>query len=49
MTNGAGRYTDLVITDSQVFKFVDKVVSENVSLTSFSILMARYKDFSIWP
>ena len=24
MTNGAGRYTDLVITDSQVFKFVDK-------------------------
>lgn len=45
MTNGAGRYTDLVITDSQVFKFVDKVVPENVSLTSFSILMARYKGF----
>ena len=45
MTNGAGRYTDLVITDSQVFKFVDKVVPDNVSLTSFSILMARYKGF----
>ena len=33
----------LVITDSQVFAFVSKVVPEDVPLTSFSILMARYK------
>lgn len=33
----------LVITDSQVFGKVAKVVPEDVPLTSFSILMARYK------
>lgn len=33
----------LVITDSQVFKQVDKIVPKKVSLTSFSILFARYK------
>ena len=33
----------LVITDSQVFGKVDKVVPDDVPLTSFSILMARYK------
>ncbi len=33
----------LVITDSQVFGKVSKIVPENVFLTSFSILMARYK------
>ncbi len=33
----------IVITDSQVFSEVSKTVSENVPLTSFSILMARYK------
>ncbi len=33
----------LVITDSQVFNFVSKIVPEDVPLTSFSILMARYK------
>lgn len=33
----------LVITDSQVFSFVKDVISESVPLTSFSILMARYK------
>ncbi len=33
----------LVITDSQVFGKVAKIVPENVLLTSFSILMARYK------
>ncbi|MBQ8183298.1 MAG: [Clostridia bacterium] len=33
----------LVITDSQVFGKVASVVPENVKLTSFSILMARYK------
>lgn len=33
----------LVITDSQVFKEVDKIVDKNISLTSFSILFANYK------
>lgn len=33
----------LVITDSQVFEKVAKIVPEDVPLTSFSILMARYK------
>lgn len=33
----------LVITDSQVFGKVDKIVPQDVPLTSFSILMARYK------
>jgi len=33
----------LVITDSQVFGKVDKIVPPDVRLTSFSILMARYK------
>lgn len=33
----------LVITDSQAFGIVDKLVPENVQLTSFSILFARYK------
>ncbi|MGH4124487.1 MAG: [FeFe] hydrogenase H-cluster maturation GTPase HydF [Clostridium sp.] len=34
---------DLVITDSQVFKKVNSIISKDVPLTSFSILMARYK------
>ena len=33
----------LVVTDSQVFGKVDKIVPSDVPLTSFSILMARYK------
>ena len=33
----------LVITDSQVFGKVDKIVPEDILLTSFSILFARYK------
>lgn len=33
----------LVITDSQVFDKVDALVPDRVPLTSFSILMARYK------
>ncbi len=37
----------LVVTDSQVFSFVSSVVPEEVPLTSFSILMARYKGFLI--
>lgn len=34
---------DLVITDSQAFKEVDKIVPKNIKLTSFSILFARQK------
>lgn len=35
----------LVITDSQVFEKVSKDTPEEILLTSFSILMARYKGF----
>lgn len=35
----------LVITDSQVFGFVNNIVPKDIKLTSFSILMARYKGF----
>ena len=35
----------LVITDSQVFKKVSAEVEDDIPLTSFSILMARYKGF----
>ena len=34
---------DLVITDSQAFKKVDKIVPKDIKLTSFSILFARQK------
>lgn len=34
---------DLVVTDSQVFPQVDALLPRTVPLTSFSILMARYK------
>lgn len=40
-----GRKPDFVITDSQVFKFVDSIVPKDIPLTSFSILLARYKGF----
>lgn len=33
----------MVITDSQAFGFVDKIVPSDITLTSFSILFARYK------
>lgn len=33
----------LVVTDSQAFEEVDRIVPKSVPLTSFSILMARYK------
>lgn len=33
----------LVITDSQVFNYVSKVIPEDIQLTSFSILFARIK------
>ena len=35
----------MVVTDSQAFGLVSKIVPEEVPLTSFSILMARYKGF----
>ncbi len=35
----------MVITDSQVFGAVSRIVPEDIPLTSFSILMARYKGF----
>ncbi len=38
-----GRKPRLVITDSQVFKEVDAIVPNDIPLTSFSIIMARYK------
>jgi [FeFe] hydrogenase H-cluster maturation GTPase HydF len=34
---------DLVITDSQAFKEVSKIVPDNIMLTSFSIVFARHK------
>lgn len=34
---------DLVVTDSQAFKFVSSVVPENIMLTSFSMMMAKMK------
>lgn len=40
-----GRTPSLVITDSQVFAKVSADVPESVPLTSFSILLARYKGF----
>ena len=33
----------MVITDSQVFKKVSEIVPKDISLTSFSVLFARYK------
>lgn len=35
----------LVVTDSQVFGFVNKITPSDIPLTSFSILMARYKGY----
>lgn len=37
------RKPDLVITDSQIFHQVNEIVPEDVPLTSFSIIMSRYK------
>ena len=41
----SGQTPDLVITDSQAFEKVNKIVPKGIELTSFSILMARYKGF----
>jgi len=38
-----GDKVKIVITDSQIFGFVSKIVPENIQLTSFSILFMRYK------
>ena len=40
-----GTKPSVVITDSQAFKKVSQIVPETIPLTSFSILMARYKGF----
>lgn len=40
-----GRKPRLVITDSQAFESVSKDTPDDIPLTSFSILMARYKGF----
>lgn len=37
------KQVDLVITDSQAFKRVNKIVPSEIKLTSFSILFARHK------
>ncbi|MDD4689914.1 MAG: [FeFe] hydrogenase H-cluster maturation GTPase HydF [Eubacteriales bacterium] len=38
-----GKSPSLVVTDSQVFPFADKETPKEIPLTSFSILMSRYK------
>ena len=43
LLEGLGRKPDLVITDSQAFAMVSQIVPEDILLTSFSILFARYK------
>ena len=40
-----GEKVKLVVTDSQAFKAVEEILEKDVPLTSFSILMARYKGF----
>ncbi|MBQ9007010.1 MAG: [Atopobiaceae bacterium] len=42
---GLARPAALVVTDSQAFAVVRDTVPERIPLTSFSILMARYKGF----
>ena len=42
---GLARPAVLVVTDSQAFAVVRDIVPEGIPLTSFSILMARYKGF----
>lgn len=45
--NSLKKAPSLVITDSQVFKYVSDIVPEEIPLTSFSILMARHKGILI--
>ena len=42
---GLAKKPSLAVTDSQVFSQVNKVLPNDIPLTSFSILMARYKGF----
>ncbi len=42
---GLGKKPSLVITDSQAFEEVSRIVPEDIHLTSFSILMARFKGY----
>ncbi len=41
--DGTDKKISLVITDSQAFEYVAGIVPQDIRLTSFSILMARYK------
>lgn len=41
--NSLSKKPSLVITDSQAFEMVSQIVPEDILLTSFSILFARYK------
>jgi len=41
----AGKKPTLVVTDSQAFEVVSRTVPDDILLTSFSILMARWKGF----
>ena len=43
LLNSLNRKPSLVITDSQAFEYVSSVVPEDVPLTGFSVLFARYK------
>lgn len=43
--NALRRPPALVVTDSQAFKLVSAITPDDVPLTSFSILLARYKGF----
>ena len=45
LLSSLGRRPNLVVTDSQAFSEVSKIVPLEIPLTSFSILMARYKGF----
>lgn len=38
-----GKTPAMIVTDSQAFGFVSNIVPDNIPLTSFSILMMRYK------
>lgn len=40
-----GKKIKLVICDSQVFEYVSKTIPNDIALTSFSVLMARFKGF----
>lgn len=43
--NSINRKPRMIITDSQVFSEVSNIVPDDITLTSFSILMARFKGF----